>query len=240
MLAFDGNTAPYLQYAHARICSIFRRAGVERESVRGARSRSALTAGACAGQATARLSDGARRDDRHVLAAQAVHLPVRSGAGLHGLLRALPGDQRRGAASAPAGSRCATSPRECSTTDSACSASTPRSRCDGGRASRLPRDCCPTRRGRRRRLAARSAAARSATSPRSSARRCSSTTSSTCAPAAARRLPRSAPARRSTPRRRSCAGRWRASRTTKACGSTSPPRASCTSRSPPACRHRRA
>ena len=27
MLAFDGNTAPYLQYAHARICSIFRRAG---------------------------------------------------------------------------------------------------------------------------------------------------------------------------------------------------------------------
>ena len=34
MLAFDGNTAPYLQYAHARICSIFRRAGVERSSVR--------------------------------------------------------------------------------------------------------------------------------------------------------------------------------------------------------------
>ena len=35
MLAFDGNTAPYLQYAHARICSIFRKAGVERSSVRG-------------------------------------------------------------------------------------------------------------------------------------------------------------------------------------------------------------
>lgn len=35
MLAFDGNTAPYLQYANARICSIFRRAGVDRESVRG-------------------------------------------------------------------------------------------------------------------------------------------------------------------------------------------------------------
>jgi arginyl-tRNA synthetase len=29
MLAFDGNTAPYLQYAHARICSVFRRAGSE-------------------------------------------------------------------------------------------------------------------------------------------------------------------------------------------------------------------
>jgi arginyl-tRNA synthetase len=36
MLAFEGNTAPYLQYAHARICSIFRRADVARESVRGA------------------------------------------------------------------------------------------------------------------------------------------------------------------------------------------------------------
>ncbi len=34
MLSFDGNTAPYLQYAHARICSIFRRAQVERASVR--------------------------------------------------------------------------------------------------------------------------------------------------------------------------------------------------------------
>jgi len=30
MLAFEGNTAPYLQYAHARICSIFRRAEVDR------------------------------------------------------------------------------------------------------------------------------------------------------------------------------------------------------------------
>ena len=35
MLSFEGNTAPYLQYAHARICSIFRRAEVSRSSVRG-------------------------------------------------------------------------------------------------------------------------------------------------------------------------------------------------------------
>jgi arginyl-tRNA synthetase len=35
MLSFDGNTAPYLQYAHARICSIFRRAGIERTDVQG-------------------------------------------------------------------------------------------------------------------------------------------------------------------------------------------------------------
>lgn len=34
MLAFEGNTAPYLQYAHARIRSIFRRAAVDPASVR--------------------------------------------------------------------------------------------------------------------------------------------------------------------------------------------------------------
>ena len=35
MLSFEGNTSPYLQYAHARICSIFRRSGAERSSLRG-------------------------------------------------------------------------------------------------------------------------------------------------------------------------------------------------------------
>ena len=35
MLAFEGNTSPYLQYAHARICSIFRRSGIERSSLSG-------------------------------------------------------------------------------------------------------------------------------------------------------------------------------------------------------------
>ena len=36
MLAFEGNTGPYLQYAHARICSIFRRAEASRPDVRSA------------------------------------------------------------------------------------------------------------------------------------------------------------------------------------------------------------
>jgi arginyl-tRNA synthetase len=36
MLAFEGNTGPYLQYAHARICSVFRRADIDRASVRSA------------------------------------------------------------------------------------------------------------------------------------------------------------------------------------------------------------
>ena len=34
MLSFDGNTAPYIQYAHTRICSLFRRAEIDRASVR--------------------------------------------------------------------------------------------------------------------------------------------------------------------------------------------------------------
>lgn len=34
MLAFEGSTGPYLQYAHVRICSVFRSAGIERSSVR--------------------------------------------------------------------------------------------------------------------------------------------------------------------------------------------------------------
>jgi len=33
MLSFDGNTAPYLQYAHARICSIFSKDGIDRNSI---------------------------------------------------------------------------------------------------------------------------------------------------------------------------------------------------------------
>ncbi len=32
MLSFEGNTAPYLQYAHARICSIFRKSSISRNS----------------------------------------------------------------------------------------------------------------------------------------------------------------------------------------------------------------
>ena len=36
MLSFDGNTAPYLQYAYARIMSLFARAGIEPDSADGA------------------------------------------------------------------------------------------------------------------------------------------------------------------------------------------------------------
>ena len=61
MLAFDGNTAPYLQYAHARICSIFRRAEVDRASVRSAAVLPRHAAGAGARPAPAGVPDSARR-----------------------------------------------------------------------------------------------------------------------------------------------------------------------------------
>ena len=32
MMSFEGNTAPYLQYAYTRICSIFRKANIEEET----------------------------------------------------------------------------------------------------------------------------------------------------------------------------------------------------------------
>ena len=35
MLSFEGNTAPYLQYAYSRICSVFRKAELERGQVKG-------------------------------------------------------------------------------------------------------------------------------------------------------------------------------------------------------------
>ena len=55
MLSFDGNTAPYLQYAHARICSIFRRAGDRPGERAGDGAGARRAAGAGAGDAGARL-----------------------------------------------------------------------------------------------------------------------------------------------------------------------------------------
>lgn len=39
MIAFEGNTGPYMQYAHARVCSIFARAGIDFADVAGAELR---------------------------------------------------------------------------------------------------------------------------------------------------------------------------------------------------------
>jgi arginyl-tRNA synthetase len=98
MVSFDGNTGPYLQYAHARICSIFRRAGIDRASVRGL----PITLDAPQERALAlRLlayPTAIDTDARDLQPAQAVHLRLRPGDRLHRVLRALPGAQGRRAA----------------------------------------------------------------------------------------------------------------------------------------------
>ena len=104
MLAFDGNTAPYLQYAHARIRSIFRRAGVDRASVQARHPDPRGAGGAGAGPRHPRVRGGGAGDARALGAPPALHLPVRARQHLHGVLRGLPGAALRGAAAhQPAG-----------------------------------------------------------------------------------------------------------------------------------------
>ena len=92
MLSFDGNTAPYLQYAHARICSIFRRAAIDRAEARSdtVPCSSSRRSGRwrCGCSASAAVAETVERQP-----APAVHVPLRAGVGLHGVLRALPGAQ---------------------------------------------------------------------------------------------------------------------------------------------------
>ena len=124
MISFRGNTGPYLQYATARIRSIFRRAA------RGGRARRRRTAGtedaarrrrrdhrgprtrARAEAARLRRGHHPRRRDRGT--APAVRVPVRGGQPVHHVLRGVPGAEggvrRR---SGPAGSRSARSRMTC-------------------------------------------------------------------------------------------------------------------------------
>ena len=112
MLAFDGNTAPYLQYAHARICSIFRRAGVDRATVRGSadHARRAEQERALAkrllGYPTAVAETVAS-----VLAAQAGTYLFDLAQDFTAFYEHCPVLQAPTSRSAPAGWRCATSPR---------------------------------------------------------------------------------------------------------------------------------
>ena len=103
MLAFEGNTGPYLQYAHARIRSIFRRAEVP-PPPRGTRPMMHRAAGAGPGPAAARVPRRRRGHGRGLQPGQAVHVPLRPGVDLHHLLRGLPGPgRRRGGADVTAG-----------------------------------------------------------------------------------------------------------------------------------------
>ena len=90
MLAFEGDTGPYLQYAHARIRSIFRRAQVAPPAARdGAVDRRAP--GARARPAVAAVRRRGRGDRRDVQPVEAVRVPLRAGHHVHGVLRGVPG-----------------------------------------------------------------------------------------------------------------------------------------------------
>ena len=121
MISFRGNTGPYLQYATARLHSIFRRAAEEGPEGAGTevpgfcgRDRGHRRPGTGARAAAARL-----RRDRHPGrpdrgTAPAVRLPVRRGQPVHHVLRGMPGAEGRARSRcAPAGSRSARLPCAC-------------------------------------------------------------------------------------------------------------------------------
>ena len=84
-----GNTSVYLQYAHARIRSILRKAGERRTPRRTRAADASRGTGARAGAGRVRGRPARRR--RGERTAPAVQLPVRHGEGVHRLLRELPG-----------------------------------------------------------------------------------------------------------------------------------------------------
>ena len=77
MLAFDGNTAPYLQYAHARIRSIFRRGG-DRRSASAAVHRIAEPAERALALELLGFAGGGRRGRRDPAVPPAHRLPARA------------------------------------------------------------------------------------------------------------------------------------------------------------------
>ncbi len=93
MLAFEGNTAPYMQYAYTRVLSVFRKAGIDENAMIDA---PVVIAEDREAQLAARLlqfEDPLRGRSRRD-AARDVRLPLRSGGPVLRLLRALPDPQR--------------------------------------------------------------------------------------------------------------------------------------------------
>ena len=109
MISFRGNTGPYLQYATARIRSIFRRADGEAAASTAHSSTAHSSTGRCGGRGgrdsdhrgsrararaeAARLRRGPHRRRRDRRAAPALLLPVRRGQLVHHVLRGVPGAQ---------------------------------------------------------------------------------------------------------------------------------------------------
>ena len=89
MLAFEGNTGPYLQYAHARIRSIFRRAGTAPPAP-GLVPLLGEPPERRARPAAVALRRGGRGRGRDVQPVEAVRLPLRPGHLVHRVLRGVP------------------------------------------------------------------------------------------------------------------------------------------------------
>ena len=99
----DGNTAPYLQYAHARIRSIFAKAGVAPARPGAGRARPSPAERALALELLA-LPGGGRRGGADAGVPPARRVPAPAGRRVHRVLRAVPGAEgRAGGAGQPAG-----------------------------------------------------------------------------------------------------------------------------------------
>ena len=109
MLAFDGNTAPYLQYAYTRIVSLFRRGQVWAEQIEGRVSIGAPSERALA-LTLARFQEDRRRRRSRRIAALSMRLPLRTRLALHAVLRAVSGAERRRRTSEPADCCCVAEP----------------------------------------------------------------------------------------------------------------------------------
>ena len=96
MLAFEGDTGPYLQYAHARLRSIFRRLGEPVERRFGSPSPWPRASERHLALGLLAFPEALRDVVRRAPAPPALRLPVRPGPALHRLLRGLPGALVRG------------------------------------------------------------------------------------------------------------------------------------------------
>ncbi|MCS5809059.1 arginine--tRNA ligase [Klebsiella pneumoniae subsp. pneumoniae] len=79
MLAFEGNTAPYMQYAYTRVLSVFRKAGIDENAMIDAPVVIAEDREAPAGRAPAAVRRDPLRGRSRRDAARDVRLPLRSG-----------------------------------------------------------------------------------------------------------------------------------------------------------------
>ena len=95
MVQTTGNTGPYLQYAHARMTQVLRKATAEGYGEQTKVLVLDEPAEQALGPAAHPLRRDGRRGGRHPAAAPAVRLPLRPGRGVVGLLRAVPGAEVR-------------------------------------------------------------------------------------------------------------------------------------------------